>query len=1081
MFKSSHAAVINREWFVGTFLLSAIAVLANSLSISLFFGVSFIFGSIAMVLAVVLYGTASAVIVAAVGSVYTLFLFGHPYALVIFSVEALVVGLLYARGMRNLVLADLIYWLVLGVFLVLLFYKNVMLMDWVPTWLIAFKQALNGVFNALIASILILFLRLYPVKYLPLSGGRVQIQQIFFIVGLSTILLAGLSPIIKQSYSLKNQREENLYHVLSDKAEDVSHSIEALQIVNKANLQSVLDNEHFHEQMSVAVLNNKRGMAERGVLMSLSDKGGTIAVSDNLTIWQPGGEMPTMLRWKNSRYYIQVPVASLAGISVLIESSARPLVTSLEQSNLDHFIFISIFMILGVLIVQSISHWFSKPIKILDQMGKSLADDITKGHKIRESHSVIEEFESLGNTLFAMSEKLTINFEGLSKTKEILEREVKKRTRELEFLNSNLKDRQYALDQHAIVSISDAAGDILYVNDKFCEVSEYSREELIGRNHRIVKSDFHKKEFYEELWETISSGNTWQGEICNQTKNGKLYWVQSTITPFLDNKGTPFQYIAIRTDITKVKAVQMELKESEHRITLAIEGSGDGIWDWDINNKTMSFSRLYEEMLGYDEHELAPLEKTWMDSVHPDDMAYVADKLKAYLNGSESEYIIELRLRCKNAKYKWILCRGQIVERSTDETPVRMMGIHTDISVRKAAEYNLIVAREEADRANKAKSDFLSSMSHELRTPMNAILGFGQLLDMDKSLTEHQHESVSEIMKGGHHLLELINEVLDLAKIESGHIDLSVEPVELSSVVDECFSLIDPLTNANKIVMSHTEMKGVIVRADRVRLKQALLNLISNAIKYNKPGGTVEVDIKPKENDRIHIVVTDSGMGINAKRLGELFQPFSRLDAVDSGIEGTGIGLTITKRIVELMGGEIGVESEEGKGSLFWIGLPLEAILDVTESMTESQKESTMEKVIEKQSCILYVDDNPVNLKLVSKLLSMKPHINLITAHTPVLGLDLAVAHLPELILLDINMPDLNGYEVLERIRMDKRLDNTPVIAVTADAMPQDIERGIAAGFKGYITKPINFKQFNETIDENIKTNVQAVPDNNGV
>jgi signal transduction histidine kinase len=385
----------------------------------------------------------------------------------------------------------------------------------------------------------------------------------------------------------------------------------------------------------------------------------------------------------------------------------------------------------------------------------------------------------------------------------------------------------------------------------------------------------------------------------------------------------------------------------------------------------------------------------------------------------------------------------------------------------------LIVAKQEAEQASNAKSDFLSRMSHELRTPMNAILGFSQILEMDDEhpLNEIQLDQVHEISKAGHHLLELINEVLDLAKVESGRIELSVEPIPYNEVLNECLSLAKPLAAQRQISIYHNaaQASGFCVRADRIRIKQVILNLLSNAIKYNKDHGTITLELMQVDGEWVRLRITDSGAGIPPGQMQDLFQPFNRLGAEQGETEGTGIGLALSKRLIEMQKGTIGVESIPGNGSCFWIDLPTCELTSPAAEDTHMPANSYYAGSQSRNRKVLYIEDNPSNLKMVEHLLSRRPHITLLSALNPTLGLELAAAHQPDLILLDIQLPDFNGYEVLKRLQADEKTNQLPVVAISANAMPRDIAKGRAAGFMDYLTKPLDTQRFMQLVDETLR------------
>ena len=392
--------------------------------------------------------------------------------------------------------------------------------------------------------------------------------------------------------------------------------------------------------------------------------------------------------------------------------------------------------------------------------------------------------------------------------------------------------------------------------------------------------------------------------------------------------------------------------------------------------------------------------------------------------------------------------------------------IGTDNSVRKQVELDLNAAMAVADKANQAKSDFLSSMSHELRTPLSAILGFAQLIESGTPApTVSQKRSIEQILHAGWYLLELINEILDLSLIESGKLSLSMEPSSLGDVLRECHDMIEPQALQRSIGVEFPDFANpCFVKADRTRLKQALINLLTNAVKYNRTGGSVVVRCSRPTPERIRISVTDTGDGLAEDKLAQLFQPFNRLGKEAGIVEGTGIGLVVTKRLVELMGGAIGVESSVGKGSVFWIELGL-----TNGPSTVGAASSPAATIVDAKSelalrTVLYVEDNPANLMLVEDLLARRPDIHLLTARDGAQGIEIARATQPDVILMDINLPGISGIKALGFLAEDPLTAHIPVIALSANAMPGDVEKGLEIGFFRYLTKPIKVPEFMDTL-----------------
>ena len=619
------------------------------------------------------------------------------------------------------------------------------------------------------------------------------------------------------------------------------------------------------------------------------------------------------------------------------------------------------------------------------------------------------------------------------------------------FLSDTLKDSiafRYALDKHNIVSITDRNGVIIYANQNFCDISGYSMDELYGKNHNIINSGYHPYSFFNMMWKTISRGEIWQGEIRNRAKNGDYYWVLTTIVPKLNEFGDISEYVSIRTDITSIKSTESKLKRSQIYANL-------GTWEWNILTNKIDCSERVAALFGLPSNDSLEDFEGFLRLMHKDDIEPFKQAAQDCLKHAKN-FSLQYRIVWPDSTVHWMSQRGDAV-RDINGNPQHILCIVQDITQQKLFEAELRHAQLDAEKANIAKSRFLSSMSHEMRTPLNAILGFAQLLHME-NFPDEIEQCVSEIRYAGKHLLDLINDILDLSRIESGNFELRIQSVDIHDLIEDCLPILDPYLQHKSlsIHVNENSFADVSLLGDVTRIKQVLLNLLSNACKYNTENGHVNVHCEVGSG-KARVFISDTGKGLSESDQRDLFTPFNRLGAENSDIEGTGIGLVISRQLLKSMQGDIGAISHLGEGSTFWFELPL-AMTD-TNSTTCIDTKAVITPLMRRHD-ILYVEDNPANLRLVNNIFKRIPEVQLYATRNPKDGLALADKNNLSLILLDINLPDMDGYAVLAKLRQNRKTRNIPVIAVSANAMREDIDKATEAGFNGYITKPIDIEGF---------------------
>ncbi|MEO5337142.1 MAG: PAS domain S-box protein [Magnetospirillum sp. WYHS-4] len=638
--------------------------------------------------------------------------------------------------------------------------------------------------------------------------------------------------------------------------------------------------------------------------------------------------------------------------------------------------------------------------------------------------------------------------------------------REITEVQESLRKLSRAVEESPTsIVITDAHARIEYVNPKFCELTGYTMAEILGQNPSILKSGNTPAAAYGNMWRALRAGQEWHGEFLNRRKDGTTFWEMASISPIKDAAGSVTHFVAVKEDITVRKAMEHSLRAARAEYDSLLTSIRAGVNKIDLEGSVTFANAAHDAMFGLPPGGSLGL-KVW-DFVDAAERPAMLEMFRRVIaeHPEPTPYVAVFR---RTDGTEMVVQTDWGYELGAAGDVMGFVSVMNDITDRRRAEVQLQEAKEEAERANNAKSEFLSRMSHELRTPLNAIIGFGQLLEYNPNepLTEKQKSSVAYIVQGGHHLLELINEILDLAKIEAGHLELSLESVAVAPLVADCLPLIQPRADERHITVRVAADQGRVVRADHTRLKQVLLNLMSNAVKYNRDGGAIDIFYSDAPNGLLRIAVADTGPGIPEEHQGEVFQPFNRLGAEGSTVEGTGIGLTITRRLIEAMGGRIGFASKPGEGTTFWVEVPTADALASAEAAPESEAGAGVgtEPHAWAGARVLYVEDNPTNVELMQIFLAGTKGFHLLVAVTAEEGLDMARRERPDIILMDVNLPGMSGVEAVRRLKADPETRGIPVIAVSAAAMPRDVEAGVEAGFDSYLTKPINLREVLKTI-----------------
>jgi PAS domain S-box-containing protein len=697
-----------------------------------------------------------------------------------------------------------------------------------------------------------------------------------------------------------------------------------------------------------------------------------------------------------------------------------------------------------------------------DEFLKLKVNDLKPKNKIKKvNQEVIGEREGVNKVtkmLHELKNGKIINVELTGRTIEynnkearlVLIKDITKETLIQEQLEKTLKgltDYKIALDASSIVSVADADGTIIYVNKKFCEISEYTEKELLGQNHRMLNSGHHPKEFWTKLWNTINGGKVFHARVKNKTKNETYYWVDTSIIPFMGKNNKPYQFLVIRKDITKAKLNEEKVRESEKDHRLFFENNPTPMFVFsEKTNKILGVNETMKIQYGYSKEEFLNLDLV--------DRALYNCFLKIINPNSNENNEWSHVVKSGN----FIIVKAKTADIYYKKERVKLVSIN-DITKIKFHEIALEDAKSRAEKAKEHQSQFLSSMSHEIRTPMNGIIGMTRLLQKTNQSID-QKKYTNAIFTSAENLMVIINEILDYSKIESGKFTIENIPFnldELSVVWDETLKLNAENKNISFNINIHPDVPNNLI-GDPIRLNQVIYNLAGNAIKFTSQGG-VSIDLFVKENTKniveLQCDIKDDGIGIAENKLESIFSSFSQASSSTTReYGGTGLGLTITKQLIELQNGKLWVESQEGVGSTFSFilsfGIQNENIIQLT-PLNEKDKNSDIKLG---NLNILLVEDHDINQMLATTVLE-NWGFKVDLAENGLEAIEKVASNKYDIILMDIHMPKMDGYDATEQIR-EKLKDKTPIVAMTASAAIGDNKKCFKVGMNDYISKPFN-------------------------
>ena len=906
----------DKKTILSTLVLSLLAYLGNYASYPLFYSVSFIFGSIFVIYASLSFGRCSAVIVAFVGGIYTIHLWGHPYALIIFMLEALWVSTLIKKYSSHIVLIDLSYWLLVGIPLVFIFYTKFIGLPFNAAALISLKQSLNGVFNALIASFIFIAINVFLYK-----KERVSIQPLLFNVLLLITLIAGAIPSLMSTHQSSLTYELQLHEELKRHSKQIDNFIQTRLKQKDATLKNILKTLPYSEDIAVAILNkNNKPIHQYKTIKSLNPEQNSeiINATSNITIWLPDKNLASMQRWRLGRYIYNHKIINDPNINgIIVEKSAAVVVSNINDLKVELFIILSLLMFFALLISYYLSRWITEPLHDLDIISQKLNNNIISGKINSLPQSSISEFANFSETLNKMASDISEDYQDLSQEKDHLVAIVGKSNEALQRLS------MVASRTTNSVVITDVNGKAEWVNEAFVTLTGYELNEIIGKAPGdILQGPKTNKDTIAKISQQLKDKKSFSEDIVNYTKSGKPYWIHIDCDPIIE-KNELLGFISIESDITQRKNTEDILKNRTTQLNAVLNSATEiSIVSTDVNGVITMFNAGAEKMLGYNASELVGKESPAI--LHLESEVYLrghelSKKLGYDVNGFNTFIAIPNLEGSETREWTYIKKDGtritvllSVTPISSSTTTIGYLGVAQDITERK--------------RLENMKNEFVSTVSHELRTPLTSINGTLGLLNGGAmgDLPEQAKQMLSVAIDNTQRLTLLINDLLDMDKIASGKMDFDLHTYDIKPLVEQSIKMnaayADQYNVSYKLQSFCDEAKADI---DPNRFLQVMANFLSNAAKFSHSDTRVDVDVKCEDN-KVVVSVRDYGVGIDESFFKHVFNKFSQADSSDTRVKGgTGLGLAITQELVKYMHGSIDFESNKGEGSVFWIELPL--------------------------------------------------------------------------------------------------------------------------------------------------------------